>query len=189
MGGGTRGTDLGAWANFYLFAQCMGRTRFDVENVVDFNLREVPQRRICEYRRGRGGGWMWRKRMLAVGRRWNRIFQSKKYSSAGDLYLDGAGAGAKRMSAHGRFFGVRGEKQKSNRSCFSALSLSQSQAIGSEGSFGGQGIFDGMVVGVFDGGGEGYFGSDGGSGLLVGTMFLFGWAGWCRKLLVRRRYS
>ena len=145
MGGGTWGAELGAWANCYLVAQCMGRTRVDVENVFDFNLMEVPQRRICEYRRGRGCGWMWRKRMLTVGRQWSRIFQSKKYSSAGDLYLDGVGAGAKRMSAHGRSLcgGVR--KHASKRSCCSALSLSRWQEIESEG------IFDGVMVGLVEG--------------------------------------
>ena len=130
--------------------------------------------------------------MIRVG------IRPKKYFSAGDRYSDDAGAGAKRTSAHGRLLSGGGEKKKSNRSCFSALSLSRSQEIGLEGSFGGQGIFDGMVVGFFDGVGGGYFGFDGGSGMLVGTMLAdvvsgagveFGWAGWWGKLLVWRRYS
>ena len=106
--------------------------------------------------------------MLTVGRQWSRIFQSKKYSSAGDLYLDGVGAGAKRMSAHGRLLCGGFRKHASKRSCCSALSLSRWQEIESEG------IFDGVMVGLVEGFGmgaeEGSFWFNVGSGISVGGL-------------------
>ena len=89
---------------------------------------------------GSGGGGTFRKRMSAVGRWWmTRGAWAKKYFSAGERYSAGAGAGAKRTSAHGRLLGGGGEKQASNRSCCSARSLSRLLEISFEGTF------DGMV--------------------------------------------
>ena len=78
------------------------------------------------------------KRISAVGK-CRVIFGVKKYFSAVERYSAGAGAGAKRTSAHGRLLGGGGEKQASKRSCCSARSLSRLLEISFEGTF------DGMV--------------------------------------------
>ena len=52
MGGGTRGTRLGAWAEFSRVVQSMGRSRIGGYNGCFFQRLEVPHRIMCVPQRG-----------------------------------------------------------------------------------------------------------------------------------------